>query len=214
MFYFEVNKKKEQMSNKWNTKYKGETYVYGESPNKYFKNKIRELNRGKILLPADGEGRNGVYASSLDWETYCFDGSSTAKKKAEKLAEKNRVKLHYKVTTAEEADYEADFFDVMALIYAHFPNNRRKIHRKLSKSLKKGGLLILEAFNKKQIKNQRENPKAGGPPNIDMLYDLEEIKIDFEDFEFIEAENAEVQLAEGDHHVGKGNVIRIFAKKK
>lgn len=200
--------------NPWDKRYATAEYIYGEEPNEYLREKLKDLPVGKILLPADGEGRNSVYAASLGWKTFAFDGSKEGKRKAEILADKKGVKIDYTVSRAEEADYPQDSFDALVLIYAHFPGNRTQIHRHLSSFLKKGGVLILEAFNKNQTENQKVNPKAGGPPNPDMLYDLEEIKDDFKDFEFIEAKNAEVILSEGDHHVGKGDVVRIFAVKK
>ena len=47
-----------------------------------------------------------------------------------------------------------------------------------------------------------------------MLYELNEIKEDFDGFEFLEAYEAEIELNEGEHHQGKANVIRILARKK
>ena len=47
-----------------------------------------------------------------------------------------------------------------------------------------------------------------------MLYDLEELKSDFEGFEFIEAYQTETELNEGLYHIGKASVVRILAKKE
>lgn len=202
------------MNNPWYERYSKEEYIYGKDPNVYIKEKLDSLNPGKILFPAEGEGRNSVYAAKNGWEVYGFDASSAGKTKAEALAKANGVKIHYEVLKTEEADYPKDSFDALVFSYAHFPGDRRSIHRKLAEAVKPGGILILEAFNKDQIHNQKVNLKAGGPKNIEMLYDLEEIKEDFKDFEFMEAKNEEVMLKEGDHHVGKGNVVRIFGRKR
>src|SRR5699024_9845896 len=102
----------------------------------------------------------------------------------------------------------------LSLIYAHFPQDRRALHRKLAAFLKKDGLLILEAFSKQQIKNQEEYPHAGGPKDPLMLYDLQSVQEDFEGFEFLEAENKTIHLNEGKYHIRPRNVIRIFAQKK
>ncbi len=72
----------------------------------------------------------------------------------------------------------------------------------------------MEAFSKQQTKFQKENPNAGGPGNSDMLYDLEDLKEDFDGFEFIEASQNNIELNEGNHHTGKASVIRILAIKK
>jgi len=203
------------MQNKWDKRYSRSEYIYGKNPNTYLEDKLKGLTPGKILFPADGEGRNSVFAAKKGWNAYSFDSSKEGKRKAELLASSQKVQLDYKISDALEIDYSPDSFDAMALIYAHFPSDiRRKIHRKLTTFIKPGGYLILEAFNKNQVENQRKNPNAGGPPIEDMLYSLHELLIDFEDFEFSEAKETQTELQEGNHHIGKGAVVRLFGKRK
>src|SRR5690606_41695607 len=83
----------------------------------------------------------------------------------------------------------------------------------LASFLRPGGILILEAFSKKHIQNQQLNPSAGGPRDPEMLYDLEELQKDFKDFDFIEAVEESTILSEGKNHLGKAEVIRIYATK-
>ena len=51
------------MSDFWNEKYGRSEYLYGKAPNTFFVEKLNELQKGSILLPAEGEGRNAVYAA-------------------------------------------------------------------------------------------------------------------------------------------------------
>lgn len=198
----------------WEERYGNAEFVYGKLPNKYFKEKIDELSVGKALFAAEGEGRNAVYAATLGWEVTAFDQSLSAKKKAISLAENNQVTIDYLVSDLYNFNYTSASFDVLVLIFAHFPEEKRRIyHRQLTQTIKNGGYIILEAFSKNHMQNQKENPKVGGPKNIDMLYDLDEIKEDFQNFEFLEAYETETELNEGEHHKGKGSVIRILAKK-
>src|SRR5690625_1080000 len=202
------------MKNKWDKRYGQEEYIYGEEPNVYFKEKLKKIPIGKILLPAEGEGRNAVYAAEVGWQVDAFDASKEGKKKAERLAAKKQVTINYERSRMEEIAFPKESFDVIALVYAHFPNDRRSLHQKLSAYLKPGGYLILEAFNKEHVKNQQVNPHAGGPKKLDLLYDLEELKGDFDNFEFLEAEDVKVELQEGKNHVGEADVVRIFGIKK
>jgi hypothetical protein len=55
-------------TNRWNERFSNAEFVYGELPNEYFREQIDKLPVGKILLPAEGEGRNGVYAARLGWQ--------------------------------------------------------------------------------------------------------------------------------------------------
>ena len=79
----------------WNDRYKSSDYIYGEIPNNFFKNFIDNETPGKILLPAEGEGRNAVYAAKKGWKCFAFDFSIIARKKALQLVEKNNVKIIY-----------------------------------------------------------------------------------------------------------------------
>lgn len=56
------------MQDFWNNRYSGVDFFYGEDPNEYFAQQLKYFNPGKILLPAEGEGRNGVYAALQGWE--------------------------------------------------------------------------------------------------------------------------------------------------
>ena len=199
----------------WNERYAHAGYAYGTIPNAYLKEKAAELAAGTILLPAEGEGRNAVFLATQGWETYAFDQSTAGKNKALLLAEHHDVKISYTISNVENIHYPEKSFDALSLIFAHFPiEQRRNYHRKLSSFLKPGGHLIIEGFSKKQATFQQLNPKSGGPRDFGMLYDLEELKEDFSDFEFIEAAEQVVTLAEGEFHQGEASVIRIFALKK
>lgn len=81
----------------WNQRYRQEAFAYGKAPNQYFKENIQKLNPGKILFPAEGEGRNAVYAAQLGWDVYAFDISEEGKTKAKKWARENKVSINYQV---------------------------------------------------------------------------------------------------------------------
>lgn len=199
----------------WNERYSTKEYVYGVLPNVFFKNQIAKLQTGKLLLPAEGEGRNAVFAAQNGWEVTAFDQSIEAKKKAEILAFHNNVQIYYDLGNVDKIEYPTDFFDAVALIFAHFPKEKRKkYYDKISSYLKKDGVLIMECFSDKHIDNQQENPYAGGPKDVSMLCNLEETKSELSEFDFEIAEETEIVLDEGLYHNGKANVIRIVARKK
>lgn len=198
----------------WDERYNQSKFVYGEHPNQYLKEKLISIPTGKILFACEGEGRNAVYASELGWNTFAFDQSKQGKYKAELLAKKKSVKIDYLVSDIENVHYENEYFDALVLIYAHFPIGKRKAyHHKLSSLLKQGGTLIIEGFSQEHNRYQNENPSVGGPKDVEILYDLEALKLSFEGFDFEEAYQTETELKEGDFHDGKASVIRILATK-
>ncbi|MBT8258511.1 MAG: class I SAM-dependent methyltransferase [Bacteroidia bacterium] len=198
----------------WNERFSSPDYAYGTEPNLFFKAQLNQLARGSLLLPADGEGRNGVYAALKGWEVTAFDISSAAKNKALKLAAEKGVELKYNIHDCLSAKYPLNHFDVIALVFAHFsPEHRQACHRKLVHFLKPGGILILEGFHTTQVKFNSVNPKAGGPKNIDMLFDKEKLKDDFKDLDIQLLEQETLYLKEGEYHDGDCSVIRLVAKK-
>ncbi|QQP51340.1 Uncharacterized protein FKW44_012666, partial [Caligus rogercresseyi] len=89
----------------WDSHFAQDEYVFGEEPNVYFKEELDKLEVGKILLPAEGEGRNGVYAAKKGWKVFAFDQSMKGKAKAEKLAQKHGVTLDYGIADLGTASY-------------------------------------------------------------------------------------------------------------
>ena len=200
---------------RWNDRYSNAAFAYGEEPNNFFKEQIEKLNPGTILFPAEGEGRNAVYAAKLGWEAAAFDISEEGKNKALKLAEANNVTIDYKVGELETLNYQPEQFDAIALIYAHFPAEiKSALHKTLETYLRKDGIIIFEAFSKKHLEYLAVNDKVGGPKDIESLFSIEEIKADFSNYEIIQLEEKEIELNEGLFHNGKGSVIRFVGKKK
>lgn len=202
------------MDKKWNDRYKEEAFAYGKEPNQFFKQQLLKLKVGSLLMPADGEGRNGVFAARKGWQVTSCDLSVEGKVKATKLAEANGVSLEYIVGDLEELHFEKEIFDTIGLIYAHFSAEKKsKLHKKLDTLLKPGGIIILEAFSKNHLHFNRHDPKIGGPKNIDMLYSEEEVRADFKNYEFLQLAEKEIRLNEGKYHIGTGSVIRFIGRK-
>jgi SAM-dependent methyltransferase len=113
----------------WNEFYSAKEFMYGTTPNEFFRQQLDLLEPGNILLPADGEGRNAVYAASQGWKVTAFDISANGQKKALKLAQLKNVSINYQVTSVLE--FESDIvFDVIGFSYAHFPIGIRPRRRR------------------------------------------------------------------------------------
>ena len=201
-------------TDKWNERYSKHDFAYGETPNNYLKEQLEKLNAGTILFPAEGEGRNAVYAAKLGWKVSAFDISVEGKKKALRLAGKNHVTIDYQVGDLQSLHYQPEQFDAIALIYAHFPAEiKSSYHKTLDKFLKKGGSVIFEAFSKRHIDYVTKNESVGGPRDIASLFSVDEIRQDFVNYEIIELEEKEIELNEGLVHIGTGSVIRFAGQK-
>ncbi|HMH32577.1 MAG TPA: class I SAM-dependent methyltransferase [Puia sp.] len=202
------------MNQKWDERYQSPEFAYGKDPNEFFKEWLSKFEPGSILMPADGEGRNGVFAAGLGWKVTSFDLSIEGQSKALQLAVAHHVTLDYIVGDFEQLDFEKESFDAIGLVYAHFPAEMKPIfHKKLNDYLKPGGIIIFEAFSKRHIQFKKLDPKVGGPNDINELYSKEEIIADFENYEVLMLAEEEIVLNEGKYHIGKGSVIRFVGRK-
>jgi len=196
-------------SEMWDERYSSENFVYGTKPNQFFREELLKLKVGHLLLPAEGEGRNAVFAASQLWDVSAFDLSNEGRLKALHLAKENRVEIDYELASFENFTFEKESFDCIALIYAHVSEYKRKeYHQLIVKYLKPGGLLILEGFSKEQF-----GKKSGGPGQIGMLFSKEVLLDDFSELETIKLQGLDIELSEGEFHQGVASIIRYVGKK-
>lgn len=164
-------------------------FKYGERPNAFLVAQAARFAPGsRILLPGDGEGRNGVWLAERGHRVLSVDGSA--------------------VGLADWAPEPASF-DAVVSIYLHLPPAlRRVVHRKLVQALRPGGWLVLEAFHPDQL------PLAsGGPKDVAMLYTLEMLRGDFEGLHELLAEETDTVLDEGPGHQGPAKVTRWVGRR-
>lgn len=199
----------------WNSRYAGQEFVYGKTPNKFLESHIDVFKpNSQILFAAEGEGRNAVFALKKGMKAVAVDYSEKAKNKALKLAAENLVQLDYHIGDLLEMDFPEEYFDGIVLIYAHFPSQvRKKIHQKLQKLLKPNAILLLESFSKNHLEVSKNNLRTSGPQNIDMLYTVDLLKEDFNEVDFSLALEESDVLAEGAYHEGNSSLIRMIGTK-
>ncbi len=195
----------------WNERYSNSEFAYGKVPNHFLKQQLAKLRPGKILLPFEGEGRNAVFCAKQNWEVDAFDFSEKGKEKAELLAKEHKVSINYSLSELDDFNLKPNNYDAVALIYAHpSPENRKYLHQKIIDSLKKGGKIILEAFNTQQLS---KNHISGGPKKKEMLFTKEMLQNDFKDVNIESLQNKFINLNEGNGHQGEAHIIRLIASK-
>ena len=200
---------REQWRDKWNERYSESEFIYGKKPNKFFEEEINKLKPGKLLVLGEGEGRNAVHAALLGWDVDAVDQSEAGKAKATQLSSERKVKINYHVEDLSSYAPKQNYYDAAAFIFLHLEENLRSIvFKKAIDSLKPGGKIIFEAFEKEQIKNN-----SGGPKSIELLYLLKDVIEDFIDLDFEKLAKEKIVLNEGKGHEGEGVVIRFVGVK-
>jgi SAM-dependent methyltransferase len=192
----------------WDERYSEAHYAYGEEPNEFLRQWMERHPPGRALFPAEGEGRNAVYAARCGWTVEAFDISEAGRRKALQLADRHQVKLEYNLLGA--AEYRAGGpYDLVALIFAHFPPEvRGPFYSELIRSLAPGGVLLLEAFGLKQLGN-----RSGGPHDPALLYTVDELAGLCRGLHLELLHEARIELDEGPFHQGAAEVVRLLARK-
>ncbi|RUT79213.1 class I SAM-dependent methyltransferase [Ancylomarina longa] len=197
------------MKEMWDKRYSESKFIYGTEPNRFFKEEINKHSVGKLLLPGEGEGRNAAYAAKTGWQVDAFDYSNQAVKNAQAFFQSQNVKVNMKQASILDPQEKPSNYDFVACLFLHLPSaDRKMVHQYLMDSLSPGGIILLEMFSKKQL-----GRTSGGPQNTDMLYDLDEIKRDFEDFEILYLEENETHMNEGGLHQGVAMTIQFVGRK-
>jgi SAM-dependent methyltransferase len=193
----------------WNSRYSEQEFTYGTEPNAFFKEQINKLKPAKALFLGEGEGRNAVYASKLGWQVDAVDFSSSAKVKALKLAEENKATINYEVRDLNEYGFKENHYELVVMIFLHLPLElREKVFKDSINSLKRNGILLVEAFNKNQINNS-----SGGPQSLDLLYSENDLLNLVNDLRIETIETKSIELDEGEYHKGKADVVRFVGVK-
>jgi SAM-dependent methyltransferase len=193
----------------WNRRYSEPGYAYGTSPNDFIVAVAGMIPRGRILSLAEGEGRNAVYLASLGCRVTAVDSSAVGLLKAGALAAEQGVTISTIVADLGEYRIEAEQWDGIISCYCHIPSTiRAALHHDVVRGLKPGGVFVLEAFSKGQLAYN-----SGGPQELDLLMDLDDLKVELHGLEFVRAATLERDVREGTRHTGLASVVQILAIK-
>lgn len=197
------------MTQFWDKRYGTDEYIYGTGANDFFADNIKQLKPGYLLDLGAGEGRNAVFAAKLGWDVVAVDQSKEAQRKSMAMAKKEGVELQYHRLDVQFLDLQENAYDAAGIIFLHLPPEERKIfHQRVYELLKPGGTLIMEAFNKDQLKYG-----TAGPGDKDMLYSKADLENDFKHFTKLSINPMVRKLREGNKHNGEASVLQVKAVK-
>lgn len=192
--------------NFWDIRFAEPGYKYGTEPNAFLREHAAGWSGSRsVLLPGDGEGRNGVWLAQQGHQVTTVDNSSVGLVKAQKLAKQRGVLISTWLADLEHWAPEANSADVVVLIYTHLPSRiRSEVHRRLHVALRPGGTVLVEAFHPDQLAHS-----SGGPKELDMLVTPEMLDADFNGLLTPALSwHGEISLSEGPGHQGVAHVTR------
>jgi SAM-dependent methyltransferase len=196
---------------RWQARFATPDYAFGKEPN-YFLKSCRKLlpRHGRALAVADGEGRNGVWLAEQGLDVLSLDFSPAAQNKARALAAERGVKATFVQADVHAWDYPETAFDVVVEIFAQFspPAERASKWRGIRRSLKPGGLLIIQGYTPRQLQYG-----TGGPKQLENLYTRAMLEREFGNFRDVTIVEEEREMREGASHAGMSAVIGLTGFK-
>jgi SAM-dependent methyltransferase len=195
----------------WNQRFSGDDYLFGREPNEYLRAKAPVLpTGGSVLCVADGEGRNSVWLAQQGFRVQAFDISDVGVAKARKLAADAGVSVDYSVADCEQWPWTTQSHDAVVAIFIQFadPDLRTRLFANMVRSLKPGGVLIVQGYTPRQLEY-----KTGGPGQLSHLYTADQIREAFRGLSIVELIEYEAELSEGSRHTGRSALLGLAATK-
>jgi ubiquinone/menaquinone biosynthesis C-methylase UbiE len=195
----------------WNARYSTDDYIFGTAPNMFLASQAALIHPGmQALAIADGEGRNGVWLAERGAQVHAIDVSRVALGKARKLAAARGVTLEFEQADVLNWTWPEAIYDLVAAIFIQFapPPERDRIIAGIRRTLKPGGVLILQGYTPKQIEFA-----TGGPSNPANLYTADLLRTWFGDWGILHLNEHESVISEGSHHHGMSALIDLVARK-
>ena len=205
------NKPAETEFDRWQQRFAAPGYLFGTAPNAFLKSQAHLLRKGQSALAvADGEGRNGVFLAEQGLDVLSVDFSNVAQAKARALAAERNVTLRFEQADMTNWRWPPDAFDVVVAIFIQFtkPPERAKMFAGIKRTLKPGGLLLMQGYGPKQL-----DYKTGGPSNLDQLYTRELLQAAFGDFSALEIREHDSVIQEGARHEGLSALVDLVGRK-
>ncbi|ANZ34470.1 class I SAM-dependent methyltransferase [Staphylococcus carnosus] len=198
----------------WDKKFDSTDYLYGKAPNAYIKEVFnQEANDNeKVLILAEGEGRNASYLANLGYDVMTYDLSKVGIEKQLKLANEMGVTIDARYGDVTKQGLVPDNqFDYTINVFGHvLTEDKPGMFNNLIQPLVNHGHSYFEFYSKDQV-----DFGTGGPKDVNMLYDVDEIKtyLSHLPVKIHRLEKIEIERHEGNKHNGLGSVIQGHIEK-
>lgn len=205
------NRNKRSVIADWDERFSSEEYIYGETANIFIQQSMHHIPpQAKVAAYAEGEGRNAVFVAEQGYEVTAYDYAETGLRKTEALALKHGVTVSTKQVNLVTEQLPQTQYDAAFMVFGHFAQEEQNnVLNKMMGSLKTGGVLLLELYEKQQI-----NYNTGGPRQVDWLYDAAQLLQWSKQYTLKHFFTGEVERVEGKLHTGQCFVVQVVLVKE
>ncbi len=180
----------------WDERYRGSELLWTAEPNRFLVAETAELEPGRALDLACGEGRNAVWLASRGFAVTGVDFSEVALEKGARLAAARGVDVEWVAADLLAYEPAPRAFDLVVLLYLQLPEAElRPVLRRAAAAVAPGGTFLLVAHDRTNLAEGH-----GGPSDARVLYSADDVAAELDGFEVVRAERVErdVQTPDGE----------------
>jgi SAM-dependent methyltransferase len=155
----------------WNARYAQKELLWTAEPNRLFAAEIGDLEPGRALDLACGEGRNAVWLAERGWSVTAVDFSDVALAKAGELAARRGLDVEWVPADVLDYEPEPEAFDLVAVLYLQLPHvELTRAIRAAVQALAPGGTLVVLGHDSSNLADG-----YGGPRDPAVLFTPDDV---------------------------------------
>ena len=105
----------------WDERYAASELVWSEGPNRFVEEVVGDLEPGRALDLACGEGRNAIWLARRGWTVTAADFSKVAIEKAQRRADEAGVEVDWRQADIVTFQAPPASYDLVLFSYLHLP---------------------------------------------------------------------------------------------
>ena len=187
----------------WDKRYASVENLWAVKPNRFLVAEVAELEAGRALDLACGEGQNAIWLATLGWEVTGVDYSEVAIAKARARAERDGVAVEFVCDDLLRYEPSPSAFELVLLLYFHIPaGERRQVLAKATAALAPGGTVVLIGHDLTNLTHG-----VGGPSDPELLSTPDELASELPGLE-IEKATTILRDVDGEDRDAIDNLVR------
>lgn len=139
----------------FNNIYMSDKPGFATQPNSLLISTAETRKPGRALDIGMGQGRNSVFLALKGWDVTGFDLSDEGIAVARRNAERAGVNINAIVGTEDKFDYGTEQWDMVVFVYEPFPITTAAYVERLRRSLRPGGIIVIEGFGEDEAAKDR-----------------------------------------------------------
>lgn len=185
----------------WDERYRSTDRLWSAEPNVFVADRLTGLEPGVGLDLASGEGRNAIWLAERGWDMTAVDFSAVAAERGREHSDS------IEVVVADVLTWEPDrHYDLVLIAYLHLDESEfEPLVRRVAGWLLPGGELFMVGHDRSNLEHG-----VGGPPALEVLWDVDQIVSWLEGLEIVEARVLEREV-EGEERKARDALIRARA---